>query len=178
MNRKLTDPDLPFDPYSLTWAEVLSGARTETKHNEEWRESLARKWAGRLRKEFRDKPNSHPEVFWDAVDRAYPRLHHELRQEVEALKSWPTAVLTSDPPPSLDTGGAGGCSLPGAPPAVCRGVPPFIPQEFMMNASGGDWRGPPGSDLGGLRSAVWPATAGLSVCSIGSFWSPVPTSRW
>lgn len=83
--------NLPFDPRDgLTWSEVRRQKRGDQEVDEAWEDRLADEWAERLHKEFGDKPNSQPDVFKSALERAYPRLlptadelEDELREELE-----------------------------------------------------------------------------------------------
>lgn len=65
---------LDFDPRASSWSEVKRRKRGDVEYDETWEEKLKDKWAERLREKFGDKPEKQPEVFLDAIDRAYPSL--------------------------------------------------------------------------------------------------------
>jgi hypothetical protein len=73
---------LDFDPREYTWREVKRKQRGEVEYDEQWQEKQTRAFAERLRKIFGEKPNLQPELFLNAIEYAYPRVHSQILEWV------------------------------------------------------------------------------------------------
>ena len=52
----------------MTWEEARSYGKDDIKHNEEWEEKIAMKWAGLLAQAFGKKWGEMPEIAARAID--------------------------------------------------------------------------------------------------------------
>jgi hypothetical protein len=92
---------LDAESRNLPGSEVKLLKRPVPEYDETWKDKLAHSLAVRLLKHFSDKPNLHPEVWLQAYEEAFPRLHGEIldvvaREHLDELRDMAEEIAAAE----------------------------------------------------------------------------------